>query len=240
MMMLMGEAYLARYYCILFCDILRSEIVKKFITIKMKKMKTKTITLSVLITCLITSCNYTAPDQENSEVDQTKMVNSEDLSGATFVKPSFTSIDAKLAAQVQNVYSSYLKVQLALVGDKSTEAAANAAIISQLIKAFDTVDLPLEQKQVYESLTIPIVEIVTIIGNSTDIKVQRTYFSPLSDHVFELTKAFGSDIPVYQVHCPMAFDNKGASWLSSQTAIRNPYFGDEMLECGEVIKVIRK
>jgi len=32
----------------------------------------------------------------------------------------------------------------------------------------------------------------------------------------------------------MAFDNKGAYWLSNEAAIRNPYFGDEMLECGKV------
>jgi Cu(I)/Ag(I) efflux system membrane fusion protein len=32
----------------------------------------------------------------------------------------------------------------------------------------------------------------------------------------------------------MAFDNKGAYWLSDQAKIRNPYFGDKMLECGEV------
>jgi Cu(I)/Ag(I) efflux system membrane fusion protein len=32
----------------------------------------------------------------------------------------------------------------------------------------------------------------------------------------------------------MAFDNAGADWLSNQNPIRNPYFGDEMLECGSV------
>jgi Cu(I)/Ag(I) efflux system membrane fusion protein len=32
----------------------------------------------------------------------------------------------------------------------------------------------------------------------------------------------------------MAFDNKGAEWLQRGTTINNPYFGDEMLRCGEI------
>ena len=39
---------------------------------------------------------------------------------------------------------------------------------------------------------------------------------------------------VYYQYCPMAFNNKGAYWLSNQSVIRNPYFGNEMLECGKV------
>jgi hypothetical protein len=32
----------------------------------------------------------------------------------------------------------------------------------------------------------------------------------------------------------MAFDDKGAYWLSAESEIKNPYFGKKMLECGEV------
>jgi Cu(I)/Ag(I) efflux system membrane fusion protein len=39
---------------------------------------------------------------------------------------------------------------------------------------------------------------------------------------------------VYKEYCPMAFDNKGAYWLSESEEIRNPYFGKSMLTCGEV------
>ena len=43
---------------------------------------------------------------------------------------------------------------------------------------------------------------------------------------------------IYIQHCPMADNNKGADWLSLNKAIKNPYFGDKMLHCGSVIKVI--
>jgi hypothetical protein len=36
----------------------------------------------------------------------------------------------------------------------------------------------------------------------------------------------------------MAFDNRGAHWLSDESTIKNPYFGDKMLTCGSVEEVV--
>ena len=41
-------------------------------------------------------------------------------------------------------------------------------------------------------------------------------------------------------YCPMANDGDGGYWLASETEIRNPYYGDEMLNCGEVKETITK
>jgi hypothetical protein len=41
-------------------------------------------------------------------------------------------------------------------------------------------------------------------------------------------------------YCPMANEGEGGYWLSSETEIRNPYYGDEMLNCGEVKETIEK
>jgi Cu(I)/Ag(I) efflux system membrane fusion protein len=41
---------------------------------------------------------------------------------------------------------------------------------------------------------------------------------------------------IYVVYCPMAFDNKGAHWLSEGEAVANPYFGQSMLGCGDIQK----
>jgi len=32
----------------------------------------------------------------------------------------------------------------------------------------------------------------------------------------------------------MAFDKKGAYWISENREIQNPYFGDKMPKCGEI------
>ena len=44
---------------------------------------------------------------------------------------------------------------------------------------------------------------------------------------------------IYVQHCPMADSNNGADWLSQDKEIRNPYFGESMLSCGENTKTIK-
>lgn len=44
---------------------------------------------------------------------------------------------------------------------------------------------------------------------------------------------------IYMQYCPMAFNNKGAYWFSSDKEIMNPYFGDEMLNCGGVKEIFK-
>ena len=44
---------------------------------------------------------------------------------------------------------------------------------------------------------------------------------------------------VYVHHCPMAFDNRGASWLSSGQETLNPYYGEEMLNCGAISDTLK-
>ena len=53
-------------------------------------------------------------------------------------------------------------------------------------------------------------------------------------------QAFGTDHHTYFVqYCPMAMDNEGADWLSTEEQIRNPYFGDKMMKCGSVKRELK-
>jgi membrane fusion protein, copper/silver efflux system len=73
------------------------------------------------------------------------------------------------------------------------------------------------------------------LGNTDDLEKQRAHFSTISDSILEMAENFGLlRGSVYRHYCPMAFDNRGAYWLSEFEEIRNPYFGDEMMNCGEV------
>jgi len=44
---------------------------------------------------------------------------------------------------------------------------------------------------------------------------------------------------LYVAHCPMALNDKGASWVSNSKEIRNPYFGESMLTCGSVKETLK-
>lgn len=79
------------------------------------------------------------------------------------------------------------------------------------------------------------------IGTTLDINEQRKYFVELSEAVVNSNKAFGVKNDVYyEQYCPMVNSKEGAYWLSTEAGIRNPYFGDKMLTCGEVKNKIDK
>jgi len=79
------------------------------------------------------------------------------------------------------------------------------------------------------------------IAESTDLSIQRTSFTLLSNDVITLFKQSEiSSGSIYVQYCPMANDGEGGYWLSSKEEIMNPYYGDEMLHCGEVKETIAK
>lgn len=78
------------------------------------------------------------------------------------------------------------------------------------------------------------------ITAASDMEAQRAAYETLSNHLTALIKKEGLlGGELYVAHCPMAFNDKGASWLSNSKEIRNPYFGDKMLTCGEVKETIK-
>lgn|GEM_PF-366299 len=76
-------------------------------------------------------------------------------------------------------------------------------------------------------------ELVGMVGEQ-GIDGKRASFQMVSDMLFDLIKNTGiKGDTVYHQFCPMAFNDNGAFWLSNKPVIRNPYFGKEMLTCGE-------
>lgn len=77
------------------------------------------------------------------------------------------------------------------------------------------------------------------VVNSSDLETMRIHFIQLSKELIELSSAIQWDKKLIVQYCPMANKNKGAEWLSKSTEIRNPYYGDAMLTCGEVVRKMK-
>ena len=74
----------------------------------------------------------------------------------------------------------------------------------------------------------------------TGMEKKRLSFEMVSDMLYDMLKSTGlQGTTIYRQYCPMAFNDKGAYWLSDNTTIRNPYFGDEMLNCGSVTDTLK-
>lgn len=77
------------------------------------------------------------------------------------------------------------------------------------------------------------------ITTASDIEAQRKNYEDMSNAMITLIKKEGlANGELYIAHCPMAFNDKGASWISESKEIRNPYFGKKMMNCGQVEETI--
>ncbi|MEO2081917.1 MAG: DUF3347 domain-containing protein [Leeuwenhoekiella sp.] len=76
------------------------------------------------------------------------------------------------------------------------------------------------------------------IAKTEDVAAQREAFSKFSNAVEAYFKSTINAGTLYKQHCPMAFSGEGADWFSNESAIKNPYFGDKMLNCGSVTATI--
>jgi len=153
--------------------------------------------------------------------------------------PQFT-VDETFKQQLSGVFTAYLSLKDAFVASDAEKVKAEASTTSQAVAKVDMKLLTGAAHNDWMSYLAPIGKSLQEIQGSSDLAAQRRAFSTLSDNLYKSIKAFGlSGGEAYYEHCPMAFNNEGANWLSDKEAIRNPYFGDEMLTCGYVTEKLK-
>ncbi|MCB9290729.1 MAG: efflux RND transporter periplasmic adaptor subunit [Lewinellaceae bacterium] len=137
--------------------------------------------------------------------------------------------------QLMSVIDNYLLLKNAFVDSDPGQAGQRA---EQVLMAIDKVDMGLLKGNAH-MFWMEKMGALQAHGNairkSEDIEEQRKQFSFFTNALVETITAFGTEgSTLYLQHCPMAFDNEGADWLSTEEAISNPYYGEKMLKCGSV------
>jgi hypothetical protein len=138
------------------------------------------------------------------------------------------SVEATESAEVVDVLTAYIQMKDAFVATDYEAVKSTAASYNSVIKG--NVEASYEQA---------LLNLTNQIAEAGDIEAQRQIFEQVSTIMYALAEngQFEGQ-KLYKQFCPMAFDNKGAFWLSMDEGILNPYFGDKMLKCGYVEKVL--
>lgn len=134
------------------------------------------------------------------------------------------------------VLDDYYQVKDALVAGDAGAAATAAGEMLQAIGGFDMKSMTPEGHTAFMDLKDKLAYDARHISESKDINHQREHFTSLSANLIKLTKKINlSPKPIYEDYCPM----RKAYWLSSDAAIKNPYFGSTMPSCGKVAATIQ-
>lgn len=135
---------------------------------------------------------------------------------------------------LEDLYAAYFQVQASLASDKKPSAeaaqglhAAAAKLATQDQLADDTKNLLTEVAAKSEHL------------HHMEVPEARKSFKPISHAVVTLAAQLRSENAENQFthfFCPMV-PGGGGDWLQPNDRLLNPYFGSEMLRCGEKVQV---
>lgn len=129
------------------------------------------------------------------------------------------------------ILSAYFDVKNALVSGNATTAGTKAKELLAALTSFTASQLTAADKGTWLKYTDKLQYDARHISENSDLAHQREHFGSLSQNMYAVTKSIKlNTAPVYHDYCPM----KKLYWLSEYAAIKNPYYGNQMLTCGEV------
>jgi len=171
------------------------------------------------------SCNSTTTTQEDKATPPTATLS------------VISKLNDSATKQLTNLLTNYYVLKDALVASSAEKANVAAQTFATSIDNFSNViktDTAINKTVALYLDTIKTVTSIIITAKSNKIEEIRGQFAKISGPMFALCrKTELKNAGVYFQHCPMAFDT-GANWLSNVSEIKNPYYGDKMLDCGDV------
>lgn len=141
---------------------------------------------------------------------------------------------------LEPVYDDYLKLKDALSEDNQENAKKAAVSMQENLARVDMGLFTGESHSAWMKFSNELKENLQHAPHFSGLEETREAFRLLSVTMVEMSESFKPfSETLYVQHCPMADNNKGADWLSTEKEIKNPYFGESMLTCGEVTREIK-
>jgi Cu(I)/Ag(I) efflux system membrane fusion protein len=173
------------------------------------------------------------PDDENSEPEgDMEQTHRRDQGAGLTVTEAFTT-------GLEAVVNAYLTVQTGLSQDRIPEVAP---LLDALV-AVDAEGLSDEARTAWDGARQDISQAAEAMAEADrDNEAVRRGFALLSNALAAAVTDLGTGLrsTLYLVQCPMAFENRGATWLQDHDRVENPYFGSAMFRCGEVIDTLHQ
>jgi len=186
-------------------------------------------------------CQYermaqTVAKVETPKTDAQKTEIEEDHSAHNPTAMTKTKLDVP---QLKLVFDNYFTVKDALVKTDGNTSSAKAKELLTAINAVKMDKLTTEEHTVWMKVMKDLAFDAEHIADTKDASHQRDHFMTLSKNMYALMKVSKTETPTYYQFCPMANNGKGANWLSKENAVKNPYYGNQMLTCGKIVETIK-
>lgn len=139
----------------------------------------------------------------------------------------------------ESTVATYMEMKDAFVASDSNAVIHLAKKQLDLFRDVQSGELPREATRLWEEEKRKVELILANLMRTPELENQRKLFEEISQRMIHLVRSFPPKKEnLFVQHCPMAFNNEGADWLSFDSQIMNPYFGDKMLKCGIISETI--
>ncbi len=151
-------------------------------------------------------------------------------SGSTTFDPLDMKFPKAFGTKFRAALKPYLRMKDAFVLGNTREISASAEETANILQSAVGEDLgKLESQHVRQAINM-----LSAISENTALENQRAHFVMLNKNMVPIAMNLEGLSDYYVQTCPMANNDKGATWISAQREIKNPYYGDAMLTCGSV------
>lgn len=169
-----------------------------------------------------------------SLIDPTKAVakNKQPTGPLTIEDVAVMPIDGEAGEQLSILYAAYFGIQKALAADKKPPPRAAQDLYRSATALAAVADAPESVAELAQEITKHSEHL-----HHLDLDAARESFKPISHAVVTLAaQARSKDAKGSYTHfyCPMV-PGGGGDWLQADDELLNPYFGSEMLTCGEKV-----
>lgn len=148
-------------------------------------------------------------------------------------------LSEETSKKLELVWARYNELHAALAGDDLDAARAASGELRKATAALGEAEFAEAGREPWTKLVATVSEATSEIEKAPEIDGVRAEFEKISLASESALRVLGSTTPMHVMHCPMAFDGRGARWLQSSKELLNPYFGDAMLRCGSTLEVLK-
>lgn len=141
---------------------------------------------------------------------------------------------------LEPLFDSYFKMKSALAADDFESAKKAGTALDKILNRIDMANFEGDSHQQWMDYSTSLKSKTGTIERIENIEDLRAGFISISKNMISIAESFRpiSDT-LYVQNCAMANDNNGADWLSQESKVTNPYFGEAMLSCGETTRKIK-
>lgn len=137
--------------------------------------------------------------------------------------------------QIDKITNAYFGLKNALVSGDGTVSQNKAKDLLAELSLSPVKNPDASQQKILATYLEKLKYDTRYISETTVIANQREHFAGLSKNLYTVLQSLKLNTRiVYQQYCPM----KKVYWLSESSAIKNPYYGLQMLTCGKITETL--